>query len=626
LTVAWLMIETTIPEINVSELMDRVRAKVSAIGRLQAHPRLTRVVEPAEIPAAILPKPVLPKTEPISQAIRASRDAITPKKWIPRPFRGLFRRQEKFDREVLRVVEWLSKTNTQLADRLRHLTACVEVQDRTLHDLTQLRQADALWMNHLVGIRDNDIAWMKSMESLAATAANSRTRVTASTQDLEQKVSILHSKNLALDEATAAVTRNAEELQEKLAALAAQVAHRAADDDRRAGESEKQVLGLRGQIESLEERLRALSDQLASTAQHGEQWSTHTNNIHGDHKVLAEAVRVLRSEFNNAAEHIRHLQVQADRTELGARDLQREIASSRGDARLGEQLRAESLERAAIRRDLELLEQRYTSDSAYIKAELSRHSEMVHKFTSLGSTRPTAASRGTVDKNLREVVAHRLDAFYLSFENRFRGPREEIKRRMSFYLPAVEKSRAGKRGRPIIDLGCGRGEWLELLRERKLAAMGVDLNLTMIDQCKERGLRVVAADALEFLGDLPDNSQGAVSGFHIIEHLPLDALVSLVAETFRVLLPGGLALFESPNCKNLTVGACSFYIDPTHRNPVFPETAQFILENVGFEEVKLEYLCPVEKPENVDKESDHLQELLYGPRDFGVIGHKPIGE
>jgi O-antigen chain-terminating methyltransferase len=336
----------------------------------------------------------------------------------------------------------------------------------------------------------------------------------------------------------------------------------------------------------------------------------------------------LRSEFNNAAEHLRHLQVQADRITAVAADLQCELGTrAEHDKQLGEQLRAETAQRGAVRHDLESLEQRQTSDSAFIKAELSRQSELVHKLTHRAPARIPAKSKQAADGDLSETAAHRLDAFYFSFENRFRGPREEIKRRLRFYLPVVENCRAGKRGRPIVDLGCGRGEWLELLREQKLTAAGVDLNETMIDQCKQRALNVVQADALEFLRRLPDNSHGAITGFHIIEHLPLDTLVSLVAETFRVLRPGGLGIFESPNCKNLTVGACTFYIDPTHRNPVFPETAQFILESNGFERVTLEYLCPVETTDISDlgEQSAHLRELLYGPRDFGVIGYKPIG-
>ncbi len=224
--------------------------------------------------------------------------------------------------------------------------------------------------------------------------------------------------------------------------------------------------------------------------------------------------------------------------------------------------------------------------------------------------------------------SHQLDAFYLSFENRFRGTRDEIKKRLRFYLPILRKARAGIKARPVLDVGCGRGEWLELLREQKLKASGVDLNEAMVGQCKEYHLNVLQADAIEFLRSLPDRSQGAVTGFHIIEHLPFEMLIELIIQSRRVLKPGGIAIFESPNCQNLMVGACYFNVDPTHRNPVYPETAQFMLETQGFERVRLEYLSPMDTTllGNIDEEPPHIRELLYGPQDFAVIGYAPAAE
>jgi O-antigen chain-terminating methyltransferase len=222
---------------------------------------------------------------------------------------------------------------------------------------------------------------------------------------------------------------------------------------------------------------------------------------------------------------------------------------------------------------------------------------------------------------------HSLDNFYLSFENRFRGKRSEIKSRLEVYLPILRDACAGGAERPVLDLGCGRGEWLELLKEAGMHAAGVDLNTAMVAQCQQRELSATESDALEYLRKIPNESFGAVTGFHIIEHLPLEVLINLIAEARRVLKAGGLAIFESPNCKNLIVGACNFNVDPTHRNPVFPETARFILETQGFADVRLEYLTPAEgSPFNgTDETSAALRELLYGAQDFAVIGRRAAG-
>jgi SAM-dependent methyltransferase len=280
---------------------------------------------------------------------------------------------------------------------------------------------------------------------------------------------------------------------------------------------------------------------------------------------------------------------------------------------------------ASLQQNLASLEQRYTSDASFIKAELSLQGTLIQRRLGGspvdGGTGPHAGAAETVPAPPGD---RRLDALYFSFENRFRGPREDIKKRIRFYLPFLEKAQIGSETRPILDLGCGRGEWLELLREQGLAAKGIDLNEAMIAQCRERQLEVIHADAVEFLRGLPGSSQGGVTGFHIIEHLPFNTLVSFLAETFRVLRPGGLAIFESPNCKNLIVGASTFHIDPTHRRPIYPETAQFLLEIQGFQRVTLEYLSPINTTalDSFENVLGPIAELLYGPQDFAVIGYK----
>ena len=181
---------------------------------------------------------------------------------------------------------------------------------------------------------------------------------------------------------------------------------------------------------------------------------------------------------------------------------------------------------------------------------------------------------------------HLLDAMYVTFEDRFRGDRADIKQRVAVYLPLIEAARVGTPDAPIVDIGCGRGEWLELLQEHLLTARGVDLNRIMVNECRERGFEVVEAEALQYLRELPDSSLGAVTGMHIIEHLPLPILIALLDESLRVLRPGGLAIFETPNPENLVVGACNFYMDPTHRNPLPPVMVEYLVEARGFVRVE----------------------------------------
>jgi len=234
-------------------------------------------------------------------------------------------------------------------------------------------------------------------------------------------------------------------------------------------------------------------------------------------------------------------------------------------------------------------------------------------------------------EQLQDLVlekGHLLDALYVTFEDKFRGTREEIKKRLAVYLPLLEEANAGTEERPVLDIGSGRGEWLELLGENSLAGRGVDLNETLVGQCLERGLDVASNDAFQYLQSLPDACLGAVTGFHIIEHLPMETLLELYAEANRVLVSGGVAIFETPNPQNLLVGACNFYADPTHKRPLYPETQQFFLEYRGFSRVELKFLHPHDAGARLPEEeapelASRLNDLLSCARDYAVIGYKP---
>lgn len=238
-------------------------------------------------------------------------------------------------------------------------------------------------------------------------------------------------------------------------------------------------------------------------------------------------------------------------------------------------------------------------------------------------------------ENLLDITAQNstepeldLDDLYVSFEDQFRGDRADIRERFKVYLPIVKETGAGIAERPILDIGCGRGEWLELLKDEGLNAQGVDLNRDMVEQCRISGYRIHENDAIDFLKTVPKEAFGAVTGFHIIEHLPFHRLIVLLNETRRVLKSGGLAIFETPNPQNLLVGASDFWADYTHLRPLFPGTQQFLMEQFGYCRVRLMFLHPVAADQRLpDNEApqlaQRLNDLLACARDYAVIGYKP---
>lgn len=219
----------------------------------------------------------------------------------------------------------------------------------------------------------------------------------------------------------------------------------------------------------------------------------------------------------------------------------------------------------------------------------------------------------------QQLQKQKFDNFYLNFENHFRGASKVIKKRLEVYLPYIENLPFNKEEIKALDIGAGRGEWLDLLRDNDYKAKGIDLNSIMIKNVKGMNLDIEESDLLIYLKKQPSNSLNIITGFHIIEHLPFEVLSSMYDEVYRVLTPKGIAIFETPNPQNLTVGAFNFYTDPTHQNPIPPHTAKFVLQQHKFKDVSIKYLHPVE---NTNLSDEYLSKYLTSSRDYAVVGYK----
>lgn len=216
------------------------------------------------------------------------------------------------------------------------------------------------------------------------------------------------------------------------------------------------------------------------------------------------------------------------------------------------------------------------------------------------------------------------DGLYVALENHFRGSRDLVAQRQRDYLPMLPAVISSST--PLVDLGCGRGEWLKVLRDQNLPALGVDSNAVCIAECKDEGLNVVQEDLLDFLSQQPDASVGAFTLFQVLEHLPFPVLVNALREMRRALVPGGRLIAEVPNAKNLRVSAGTFWIDPTHQRPLFPELLLFLATEVGFASSNGHYtnnLSPEHDlsgiPEGVTNALRSVLEAIDGPGDFALI-------
>ena len=224
------------------------------------------------------------------------------------------------------------------------------------------------------------------------------------------------------------------------------------------------------------------------------------------------------------------------------------------------------------------------------------------------------------------------DAAYVAFENRFRGSRDEVRERLRPYVELF----AGLE--PVADLGCGRGEFLELLRDAGLSGLGAETNTQAVAQCRDRGLAVTATDLLSFLRARADGSLGGVFAAQVAEHLPPRVLLAALRESHRVLRNGGLMILETVNPRSVTGFLEVYNRDLTHERPLHPETLSFLAAAAGFTDVRVELRSPVEpaaqlQPVPVDglpqraaaalnENVARLNALLYGPQEYALLARR----
>ena len=218
---------------------------------------------------------------------------------------------------------------------------------------------------------------------------------------------------------------------------------------------------------------------------------------------------------------------------------------------------------------------------------------------------------------------------YVGFEDQFRGSPEEIRKRVAEYLPIFEKTS------DVLDVGCGRGEFLDLLRGNGVRARGIDVNAAMVDVCREKKLDAETADALTYLRALPDGSLGGLFAAQVIEHLEPRYLTQLLDAAFDKLRPGAPIVLETINPACWFAFFESYIRDLTHVRPVHPDTLHYLLIATGFQHVDIKYrapypdaekLQPVASPalgdlvETLNANVEKINRLLFTYLDYAAVG------
>jgi SAM-dependent methyltransferase len=247
---------------------------------------------------------------------------------------------------------------------------------------------------------------------------------------------------------------------------------------------------------------------------------------------------------------------------------------------------------------------------------------------------PASAATTVVPESGRDGGSRAsLDGYkYVGFEDHFRGSQDEIRDRVAEYLPIF-------RGvQNVVDLGCGRGEFLALLRDHGIAGRGVDINEAMVEVCRSQGFDVTRADALSYLEAQPDGSIGGLFAAQVVEHLEPQYLNALLDAAFGKLRPGAPIVLETINPACWFAFFESYIRDITHVRPLHPDTLKFLLVASGFQHVDIRYRSPYpeheklqpigpngslgDAVETLNANVERINRLLFTWLDYAAIGRR----
>jgi 2-polyprenyl-3-methyl-5-hydroxy-6-metoxy-1,4-benzoquinol methylase len=518
------------------------------------------------------------------------REKTEVSRWIPKPFRRWFRKQGGFNKIILESLRVIEKTQRSLIHKNGELRAYLSAHYYWFRDFVERRVEDREMINDL---HATSVAHERASRRIQ-TQIDRQAKTLQSTSQLSS--SLLEQLELEV--------KRSDHLKVEVHALQSQAEELRLSLKEETHSRDVVFAELTAKLEQEgQARGRALAELLAKV----------DHQIAESSGVSAQTAQ-LHSEFTRK---LAELEAQI-RAEAKARDM------------LGAQLDSANISWTAglnaLQDSLRRSDERQLNESAYFKAELLLQQERVHdQRAQIDPT--TAKSRAQKVTSNDNGLSHRFDAFYLAFENRFRGPREEIKSRFTCYLPHLARLRGAKNSIRILDVGCGRGEWMELLKENDYNKVsGVDSNVVMAAQCAERGLTVTVRDGVEHISSLKTASLNVITAFHVIEHLAFEQLMRLLTQCHRVLKRGGLLILETPNPDNLIVAAKNFYTDPTHLRPLPSVLTAFLAEHAGFTDVTIVNQHPF-NPDMLAREPGELaqrfNELFCSEQDYSTLARKP---
>jgi O-antigen chain-terminating methyltransferase len=266
------------------------------------------------------------------------------------------------------------------------------------------------------------------------------------------------------------------------------------------------------------------------------------------------------------------------------------------------------------------IQKRLWNDLEKMRTEIERiiHSELrLVRQRAQFAAPPAPAETATATAPASVPATPSLPFDYARFAERFRGSEEYVTAGQQFYLPYFENCRN------VLDIGCGRGEFLKMMQTAAIPARGIELSAESVALCRAQGLEAEVADVFPYLNTLPEATFDGIFCSQVVEHLPPDRLPELIRLCASRLAQGGVIAIETPNPECLAIFATHFYLDPTHTRPVPHPLLIFYLEEFGVGNIEVRRLSPaVDSMPALKTLPEEFREAFFGALDYAVIGRK----
>ena len=393
-------------------------------------------------------------------------------------------------------------------------------------------------------------------------------------------------------------------------------------------------------VAALQDRLQGLEDAVRALADSGETTAKRLTAADEGIKTIAKRVDSTDESIKAIGKFNEEIVKRLDSADEGIKTLGKtneETAKRLNAADEGVKSLGDVSEKAALR--ISSIEQGFKELHGLVDDLQLRNAAIGGVFSELKEKLASGNFTVTQGEKKSEAAPSVIDDFekawqsadYELFEDESRGDVADIRERLEFYVPLLEKAANG--GGLIADLGCGRGELLELLKEKGLAAIGIDNNEAAVIRGRKAGLDMECKDLFAYLREAKEGSLAAVTAMHVIEHLTPSQQGEFLSLALKALKPGGLIAMETPNIMNLHVASCDFFSDITHVRPVHPVALRNRMKQMGYKDIDIKFLHPFPESEQLicdapglgeeaKKNFEKINDLIWGCRDCVILATK----